>query len=120
MPAAAKSETEVTEKSTTEKASIPPAGGSAEARIGKEVIDFLRGAGYVVDENKKPRGWTDKFLDDAIPAAVMVGGILTVYAGVTLIKSKLGSPSTPKALIEVAPVHQMEATSSGSSSRKAS
>jgi len=119
MPSAAKSETEVTEKTTTEKTSVPPAGGVAEARVGREVIDFLRGAGYVVDENKKPRGWTDKFLDEAIPAAVTVGAALTFYAGYTLIKTRLGNPQ-PKTLMEVAPVHQMEVTSSGSSSRKAS
>lgn len=122
MPNTAKSvesETETTTK-TTEKTGIPPAGGSAEARVGREVIDFLRGAGYVVDENKKPRTWTDKFLDEAIPAAVTVGAILTVYAGVTVIKTKLGGPS-PRALVEVGPTPQLaemvsQATSSGSGS----
>jgi hypothetical protein len=122
--AAAKSETEATEKSTTEKTNVPPAGGTAEMRVGREVIDFLRGAGYIVDENKKPRTWTDKFLDEAIPAAVAVSAVLTVYAGVTIIRTKLGTPQPSRALVEVGPTPQMTeivgTVANSGSSRRAS
>lgn len=102
---AAAEKAEKTEKTET-TTKVPPAGGTKEAAFGRDVLNFLHESGYIVDGDKKPRTWTNKFLDEAIPTAVTVGGILTVYAGVTLIRSKWGTSRT-KALVEVNNTPQM-------------
>jgi hypothetical protein len=120
MPAekASKTVDSETSEKTEEKSSVPPAGGTVEARIGKEVIDFLRAAGYVVDGDKKPRSWTNKFLDQAIPSAVAVGAVVVGYAGITFVKTRLGDKKS-RAVLETSgtPMPQMEV--SVPSSRKA-
>ena len=114
---AAKRDNETSEE--TDKASIPPAGGSVEARIGRDVINFLRESGYVVNENKKDRSWTDKFLDEAIPAAVAVGAIVVGYAGVTLVRTRLGEKRS-KAVIETTGTATPQIEMTAPSSRRAS
>lgn len=68
----------------------PPAGGYAEAQVGAVFVEMLRKAGMKV-EGIKPKPWTDKVIDAAIPSVIYAIATVGAYAAFTLIENRFAN-----------------------------